>query len=68
MFYRIELLHKKGGFIHRDIKLNNFVCSEADNYAHPDTERKLFKRQQTLIKKEVQNNEGSRREVSADVS
>lgn len=67
MFNRIELLHKKGGFIHRDIKLNNFVCSQADNYAHPDTERKLFKRQQTIMKKESGNNK-SRREASEDVS
>ncbi len=72
MFNRIQALHSKCSFVHRDIKLNNFVCSSPDNYVHPDSERVLFRRQQTIMKREISagGNElgASRREASADVS
>jgi len=47
MFNRIQDLHKVGGFVHRDIKLNNFVCTAHDNFTHPDTGQRLAQRQAT---------------------
>ncbi len=36
--------------MHRDIKLNNFVCTAADDYTHPDTSNRLAHRQATTRK------------------
>lgn len=35
MFNRIADMHKQG-YVHRDVKLNNFVCGAPDNYCNSD--------------------------------
>ena len=35
MFLRIKEMHKLG-YVHRDIKLNNFVCGHVENMCTPD--------------------------------